>query len=378
MKFSPLTTASRPALRAALLDHYDRCGRDLPWRRDTDPYRVLVSEVMLQQTRVETAQRYYEPWLDRFPTVGDLAIADEEDVLKLWEGLGYYRRARNLHAAARVLREECGGAVPDSYSNLLRLPGIGEYTAGAIASIAFGERVPAVDGNVRRVLSRLLDVAEPGPAWLREQARELVDPDRPGDWNQALMELGATVCTPRRPECASCPVGQWCAARNASTVTERPGARKKRPVPAAAIAIAVLHRRGEVLLVKRPDDGLLAGMWAFPEVRLGDPDEPDLRDRVNLVQPVVRLARSLGARPIGDPVSLPTVRHRFSHLTASYLPVAVEVHDGVFMAHETLANGVCWIEPARAVASLAVPVAQGKILNSWAALSAAGSHTEGS
>ena len=213
MKYTPITPTVIPAVRSALLGHYDREARPLPWRRDTDPYRVLVSEVMLQQTRVETVTGYYDPWLERFPTVRELARAEEDEVLKAWEGLGYYRRARNLHRAAQMVHDDYAGSLPPTYSGLLTLPGVGEYTAGAVASISFGEVVPAVDGNVRRVLARLYDMADPRPAWLRKTAGDLVDPGRPGDWNQALMELGATVCTPRSPECRGCPIAEWCAAR---------------------------------------------------------------------------------------------------------------------------------------------------------------------
>jgi A/G-specific adenine glycosylase len=181
------------SLRRALLAFYDARRRDLPWRRDPDPYRVWVSEVMLQQTRVDAVVPYYERWLRRFPTVAALASAEPDDVLRAWEGLGYYARARNLHRAARVVREHHHGAVPSEPSALRALPGVGDYTAGAIASIAFGRAEPAVDGNVRRVLARLLDVAAPAPARLRKVAAALVPSERPGDFNQALMELGATV-----------------------------------------------------------------------------------------------------------------------------------------------------------------------------------------
>ncbi len=198
------------ALRRALLAFYDARRRDLPWRRDPDPYRVWVSEVMLQQTRVDAVVPYYERWLRRFPTLHALATAEPDEVLRAWEGLGYYARARNLHRAARVVRERHAGDVPSEPAALRELPGVGDYTAGAIASIAFGRREPAVDGNVRRVLARLLDVADPPPARLRAVAAALVPAERPGDFNQALMELGALVCTARVPRCADCPVRGVC------------------------------------------------------------------------------------------------------------------------------------------------------------------------
>lgn len=351
-----------PELRAALLAHYDRTARDLPWRRDRDPYRVLVSEIMLQQTRVETVVGYYEPWLERFPTVEALADADEDDVLKAWEGLGYYRRARNLHRAARMVRERArrsggdsgadanrsaedegsetspgraedeggatspGGAFPSTSEGLRELPGVGEYTAGAVASIAFEEAVPAVDGNVRRVLSRLHDEPDPKPKWLRLRAEELVDADRPGDWNQALMELGATVCTPRSPDCDWCPLTPWCAAHAAGTQEERPGRSASEEVPAIRFVLAVLERDGRVLVERRPSDGLLGGLWAFPEARIDGGAEgagPAMADGVDAAARDV--ADRLGVSVVDLVGTLEPVEHRFSHLKATYVPVVLRV-----------------------------------------------------
>jgi A/G-specific adenine glycosylase len=299
MKYTSISPSSHQALREALLGHYDRAARDLPWRKDTDPYRVLVSEIMLQQTRVETVKGYYGPWLERFPSIEALAAADEDAVLKAWEGLGYYRRARNLHRAARVVREDHGGELPVSLAELRGLPGVGEYTAGAVASIAFGEAVPAVDGNVRRVFARLFDVPQPKPAWLRKTAEELVDEHRPGDWNQALMELGATICTPRSPKCDICPVARWCAAGDAGTVAVRPIAAKRRAVPSRELGLLVLYSEGRVLLEKRQEGGLLGGLWAFPET-----DDPG-GDPGALAE-----ALGLAVGPVG--MSLPDVRQRSS------------------------------------------------------------------
>ena len=398
MKSDSVTPANRSRLREALLDHYDRAARDLPWRKDTDPYRVMVSEFMLQQTRVETVKGYYGPWLERFPTVTALAEADEGEVLKAWEGLGYYRRARNLHGAARVVRERFGGSVPGEYRELLELPGVGAYTAGAVASIAFGRPVPAVDGNVRRVFSRLFDRADPKPAWLREEAAALVDPERPGDWNQALMELGATVCTPKGPRCEACPVEPWCAARAAGTVSERPAPAMKRVVPAATIVLSVIHREDQVLLERRAEGGLLGGRWAFPEARLEMPAsaDPGARERANRVprrtkERVTReaaersarelasgiareIARELIGSEVGPAVHLADLRHRFSHLDATYWPFAVAASgvgaggaaiepggpDGARSAGERR-----WVTPAAASKELALPVAQQKVLNAW-------------
>lgn len=336
-------------VRRALLDHYDARRRSLPWRGERDPYRVLVSEVMLQQTRVETVLGYYDTWLERFPDVEALAAATPDDVLKAWEGLGYYRRARNLQGAARVVREELGGELPSTYEGLRALPGVGEYTAGAVASIAFGEQVPAVDGNVRRVLSRLYDEPAPTAPWLRERAGELVDPVRPGDWNQALMELGATVCTPRGPRCDRCPVAEWCLARERGTQEERPAPVAKRAPRKAVFAVAVIHRRERVLLVRRPPDGLLGGMWAFPEVEVAV--ENDAAAAAGTV------AEELGANAVGAGEPLPVCPHRFTHLDATYVPFLF----GARGLSTTGSAGVTWLrlsEPA----GVALPVAQRRIL----------------
>jgi A/G-specific adenine glycosylase len=374
------STPSGPAkgsapLRAALLRHYDRAARDLPWRGEADPYRILVSEIMLQQTRVETVKKYYEPWLTRFPDVETLADADEDDVLKAWEGLGYYRRARNLHRAVRVVRERPDGAIPSEHAALRALPGVGEYTAGAVASIAFGEATPAVDGNVRRVLSRLFDRAQPEPAWLRSTAGALVDGERPGDWNQALMELGATVCTPRNPMCGSCPVQRWCAARSAGTVADRPGRGAARRVRTARLVLGVFHAEGEVLLVRRPRRGLLGGMWAFPEKEVID-ERP--QEAVDVI------AGELGVTVAGSARALPECEHRFTHLHAVYVPWAVPVEVGPRgprgpgdpggpggpgdpsdpPPHDGSRDRARWVSMDDASA-LALPVAQRRVLESW-------------
>jgi len=215
---------------------------------------------MLLQTRVETAEPYFRRWMDRFPSIEELAAADEEDVLKAWEGLGYYSRARNLHRSARFVREELNGVIPTELTSLRELPGIGEYSAGAIASIAYGEAVPAADGNVRRVISRLFDLPDPSPADLRERATAMLDVDRPGDWNQAVMELGATICTPRAPLCDVCPVVEHCLAQSKGTQAERPVAKALARVREATFAVLVAVRASsELALVRRPTEGMLGG-----------------------------------------------------------------------------------------------------------------------
>ncbi len=247
-----------------LLAWYDAGRRDLPWRRTRDPYRIWVSEVMLQQTRVGTVLPYYERFLTRFPTLQDLAAADLGEVLKVWEGLGYYARARNLHRAARELVAR-GGAFPTTLEGWRRLPGVGPYTAAALHSIVNGAPVAAVDGNVRRVLARLMGWKVPDPRELRELAQALVPPERPGEHNQALMELGATLCTPRRPRCDACPLADLCRARASGDPQAFPAPRRRKPLPHHTIGAALLWRDdGRLLISRRPLEGLLGGLWEFP------------------------------------------------------------------------------------------------------------------
>ncbi len=273
---------SRTAAAARLLAWYDANARQLPWRRSADPYAVWVSEVMLQQTRAETAGPYYQRFLERFPDVESLAAADEEQVLAAWSGLGYYQRARRLHAAARTL-VAAGAGWPHTAAEWLRLPGVGRYTAAAVASIAFGEAVPAVDGNVVRVVTRLLgerrEVHRAAVARrIETYAAELVGgaEGRPGDVNQALMELGATVCLPRRPRCPSCPLAAGCGAL-AAGLEQRLPSRRRSPEPRRERRIAALARQGgRLLLVRRPPtEQLLAGLWELPWVAAGEPAEAE-------------------------------------------------------------------------------------------------------
>lgn len=267
------------AIRRALLDWYDRSRRDLPWRRTKDPYRVWLSEVMLQQTTVKAVLPYYETFLRRFPTVQALAEEPEEEVLAAWSGLGYYHRARNLHRGAQHVAERHGGRFPRTLEAALSVPGVGLYTASAVLSIAHGAPLPVVDGNVRRVLARLLALRGPeyrkdGPYYNR--AEELLDRERPGDWNQALMELGATVCTPRRPGCAACPLRSRCRALAEGRVDELPEGRARRAPVDVTVAAALVERDGRVLLVRRPEGRLLGRMWEVPQTSLESGGLPDL------------------------------------------------------------------------------------------------------
>ena len=254
---------------APLLAWYRQSARILPWRENTDPYRVWVSEIMLQQTRVDTVIPYYERFMSRLPSVQALAEVREEELLKLWEGLGYYSRARNLQKAARCICKESGGAFPGSYEQLCSLPGVGPYTAGAIASIAFGLPVPAVDGNVLRVLSRLTenprDIAEPAVKKQMTAALAQVYPaGHCGDFTQSLMELGAVVCVPNGlPKCGSCPLRQLCRAFRHGTQTEYPVQTKKQPRRAEQKTVLLLCCGGRAAVRKRPQGGLLGGLWEF-------------------------------------------------------------------------------------------------------------------
>ena len=265
---------SAEAVRRRLLRWFDATHRDLPWRRTRDPYRILLAEYLLQRTRVATGERYYERFLARFPDVASLAAAPEEDVLRAWEGLGYYRRATALHRAAKEIVAHHGGSIPTTAEALEALPGIGPYTAGAVASIAFGERVPAVDGNATRVIARLFrvedDVARrPGQEWIRRLATSLVSPSRPGPFNQALMELGATLCAPTSPKCERCPLADLCVARRAGVQESLPRGSSPPSPRTVPVAFADIRRDGRVLLVRRPSGGLLGGLWSLPGGEVG-------------------------------------------------------------------------------------------------------------
>jgi A/G-specific adenine glycosylase len=261
------------ALQEALLHWYDGQKRDLPWRHRRDAYAIWVSEVMLQQTQVAVVLRFWAAFLERFPTLESLAAAPLDSVLAAWSGLGYYARARNLHRAAAAVVERHGGALPPSATALAELPGFGRYTVGAVASIAFGLPEPVVDGNVARVLSRLFAVrGRPGmperERLLWTLATRLVAPRRPGDWNQALMELGATVCRVTRPACLLCPLRRDCEALALGEVERIPPPRLAPERKQLRLAVAVVRRRGRVLLARRPARGLFGGLWELPAVEV--------------------------------------------------------------------------------------------------------------
>jgi A/G-specific adenine glycosylase len=297
-------------VRTRLLAWYRKSRRDLPWRRTDDPYAIWISEAMLQQTRLETVIPYWERFLERFPDVEALAVADADDVLGAWAGLGYYSRARNLQKAARVVVDEYGGRLPDTAESLRELPGIGRYTAGAVASIAFDRPEPVVDGNVERVLARLLDIREDvkKPAvkerfW--QEAAELVRGRHPGDLNQALMELGATVCLPKAPRCDACPLAGTCAARAAGDPEALPVKSRATPPRRVEAAAGLLVRRGRALAVRRPPEGLLGGLWDLPGGELAPREAPEVGLQRSLAERVgLRVA---SVQPLGS------VDHVFTH-----------------------------------------------------------------
>jgi A/G-specific adenine glycosylase len=328
-------------VREALLAWYDVHRRDLPWRRTRDPYAIWISEAMLQQTRVETVIPYWERFLARYPDASSLASAAIDDVYAVWTGLGYYSRARNLKAAAESIVADHGGALPSDLEALLRLPGVGRYTAGAVASIAFDVEAPIVDGNVVRVFTRLENIREDsGEKAVVERlwslAAALVRGPRPGDLNQALMELGATLCTPKNPDCGACPVRAHCRAAAAGDPSSLPRRSKRTTVrPMRAVAVAI-DRGGRLLAVRRPDKGLMAGLWELPGGLLAEGEEA--KDRAPAI---LREAVGLEVRELE---SVGVIEHVFTHrrlalelFRAKALPGARARITG-FTAHR-------WLEP---------------------------------
>lgn len=305
----PMTEEERlRAVRGPLLSWYHENRRILPWREDPKPYRVWISEIMLQQTRVEAVKPYFERFMERLPEVKDLAEVEEETLLKLWEGLGYYNRARNLKRAAQVMMEQHDGTLPASYEELLKLPGIGSYTAGAIASIAFGIPEPAVDGNVLRVLSRLLESREEiGRQSVKRQfevlIRSCMDQEAPGDYNQALIELGAIVCIPAgKPLCENCPFSSLCLASRHGSTEEIPVKAKKKARRIEEKTVFLIEYQDKAVIRKRREEGLLASLYEFPNVpgHLREEEIPE--------------ALSIPDRGIERIEPLPDATHIFSHV----------------------------------------------------------------
>jgi A/G-specific adenine glycosylase len=352
-------------IASALLDWISVGRRDLPWRHIRTPYAVWVSEIMLQQTQVASAAPYFERWMARFPSVHALAEAPLDDVLKAWEGLGYYARARNLHAAAQIIVVQHSGEIPADREVLLHLPGIGQYTAGAILSLAFGQAEPILDGNVRRVLCRVDDVTEEpkSPAverYLWERAEALVKAaptGRAGDLNEALMELGALVCTPGRPDCAVCPLARWCLAHQRGVETDRPIKIPKKQTPHYDVTAALIQDAGRVLIVRRPAKGLLGGLWGFPGSQAGDCNAPAAGPDTLAVCLADALRKTLGLQlEVGE--ALPTIRHAYTHFRITLHPFRCRVVSGEPRALGY--PGVRWA-PMAELTDYAFPVTDRKI-----------------
>ena len=329
--------------RYRLLDWYRANKRDLAWRDSDNPYHVWLSEIMLQQTRVDQMGAYFERFVSRFPTVESLAAASEAQVLKVWEGLGYYARARNLHAAARELVEENEGRLPTTFEQLMQLPGIGHYTAAAISSIAFDRDHPVLDGNVTRVLCRVLKVAEDPRKTATKNlliaaGEKLLPPGEAGDFNQGMMELGARVCTPARPTCGVCPLHTLCRAyREMEDPSSLPRKAPKKSRPHHQVAAGVIRRGGELLIAQRPASGLLGGLWEFPggKQEEGETLEQCLRREV---REELDIEIEVGSHLI-------SVDHAFSHFS-----ITLHVFEAVWLGGAPQAVGCAewrWIAPDR-------------------------------
>jgi A/G-specific adenine glycosylase len=306
----PLSAEKSQTLHRRLLAWYARAARDLPWRRTGDPYAVWISEIMLQQTQVKTVVPFYERFMERFPDVRSLAESKLDEVLRVWAGLGYYSRARNLHAAARRIVQDYGGEFPDTEKTLRTLPGVGRYTAGAVLSIAFGEDTPVLDGNVMRVLTRLFAItldprSTPGQKALWDLAGRLLPPGKGSTWNQALMELGALVCLPENASCLLCPVSSACEAYRRGEVERYPVRAERRKVPVVQGLCSIVRRGGQYLFVQRPEKGLLGGLWEFPTAELSG-----LKPRPGMVEDFVR--ETLGLEGTIQS-KLGVIRHVFTH-----------------------------------------------------------------
>ena len=342
------------SFREKLLAWYDANKRDLPWRRTQDPYKIWISEIMLQQTRVDTVIPYYERFLDWFPTVADLAQAPEEKLLKAWEGLGYYSRVRNMQKAAQQIMENHGGVFPSSYEAISQLKGIGPYTAGAIASIAFGLAEPAVDGNVMRVLARLFevdyDIGVPTNRKIFQAMMEfLIDPARPGDFNQALMDLGSDIESPVNPRPEESPVKEFSAAYQHGTMDRYPiKAPKKKPVPVYLTAFIIKDSQGRYLLEKNEREGLLSGFWHFPLIEvdslsenLGQLSLLDVQGHLVDNPDILSFEQDYDLVIDWQDRSYPIVQHIFSHRKWQ-----VQIRYGLVKEGEELASeSTVWLTP---------------------------------
>ena len=344
-----------------LLAWYGQNKRDLPWRRDAyDPYRVWISETLLQQTQVATVIPYYERFLARFPTVQSLASAPIDDVLKTWEGAGYYARAHNLHRAAKEIAGRFGGEIPRTVGELLTLPGIGRYTAGAVASIAFNQNAPILDGNVMRVLCRYFNVADDvrksetqKELWALSES--LIPRGRAGDFNQAMMELGAMVCTPRNPSCKVCPLKRTCIAKKLGVQEQRPVKAAKKKIPHRQIGVGVIWKGKQILIARRFDDDMLGGLWEFPGGK---------RERGESIEECVKreVKEELGI-VVRVEEEFAIVQHAYSHFS-----ITMHAFNCRYVSGRPRAIGCAawkWVKPSE-LTQYAFPTANKKIINAMA------------
>ncbi len=360
---STLDVIDIDGFRSDLIGWFEEEQRNLPWRADRDPYKVWVSEIMLQQTKVDTVIPYFNRFMEWFPTLTDFAEAEEEKILKAWEGLGYYSRVRNLQSAVREVKEQYGGIVPDSPKEILSLKGVGPYTAGAILSIAYGLPEPAVDGNVMRVLSRVLlikdDIAKPKTRLIFEEAvRKLISHDNPSAFNQGMMELGALICTPGNPSCLLCPVREHCEAFKQGVQNELPVKIKVKKVKKLRLlSCVILNEEGRILVVKRPSKGLLAGLWEFPTF-ISEGEEAIKTEAYE-----EWFASHFGAEVELEPEKLGEVRHLFSHLVWDIDAYAAVIKDVI--TDEVLeANRMKWVTE-KDMEDMAFPVPHQKVFQSF-------------
>ncbi len=324
------TPESYQEFRNALLKWFEKHKREMPWRGIDDPYKIWVSEVMLQQTQVKKVVAYYERFIKKFPDVQHLAEAPLQDVLKVWEGLGYYARARNLHKAAQIIIQEYAGKIPNDYATFRKLPGIGDYSAAAVHSIAFNEPYAAVDGNIKRVLARLLLIDAPindtsSAKLFQQKADTLLDKNEPGQFNQAMMELGATVCRPQSPTCLVCPVNLFCGAFQTSRQDEFPIRLKREKVPEHHMIAGVIYKGSEVLIVQRPLEGLLGGLWEFPNDQIAENETAE--------QACIRLTADVVNLSVRNLKYLTRVKHAFTHFK-----IVVDVFECDYQSGEVVLN----------------------------------------
>ncbi len=322
---------SQHEFRESLLKWFNQHQRRMPWRGIDDPYRIWVSEVMLQQTQVKKVVAYYERFIERFPDIQHLADASLQDVLKVWEGLGYYARARNLHKAAKIVVNELNGKVPSDYQTFRKLPGVGDYSVAAVHSIAFNAPLAAVDGNIKRVLARLFLMNTPindasSSKLFQQKADTLLERKEPGLFNQAMMELGAMVCRPQSPTCLVCPVNIYCEAFRTARQDEFPRRTKKEKVPEHKMVAGVIYKDTKVLIVQRPLDGLLGGLWEFPNGRIVE-DETTEQACSRYITEVVNLS-------VTEIKYLTRIRHAFTHFK-----IVLDVFQCVYNSGEVILNG---------------------------------------